>query len=189
KFLHQAVLICAITPFNTAFSLRGAGFNDSDSQLLASSAKLGQSFLAGQLCFQFGLLVSHIDVLAICVKRRRNPVLVYPQPQQFHGSNRGLLTVHQRAGRAGGVVSHIHHAGGVCPTLDPVVMCPIHLDQFTKVRFPFSPRSMTRSLPTPLPYSFFNQPAPRRLPSYRVTRLYQLFHRQRRPKVVVMFSV
>src|SRR5262249_7373024 len=48
---------------------------------------------------------------------------------------------------------------------------------------------MTRSLPTPLPYSFFNQPAPQRLPSYRVTRLYQLFHRQRRPKVVAMFSV
>src|SRR5882672_6240345 len=148
-FFHQAILVCAVISFDSAFCLRRIGRRVANPQPLAHLTKLRHRHHPLQLFFPARF--SNVHVLPIRIQRRRNTVFLDPSSQHSRRGPDRLLTPQARQRISAGIVHHVHQAATRTSSLQPLVKASIHLHQFPHMLFPFSPLAVHTPLPRSTP--------------------------------------
>jgi len=140
KFAGEAILEHAPEAFDAAFSLRTAGSDEGDAELLEGAAELrGLSFSRELFFHRPEVVVADEDATVIAIKRERDAVAAQQLAKQREKAGGGFGG-EELGGQdfSGGIVLHAERGQSRAAAFEPVMGGAIELDQFA-----FAGRSQT----------------------------------------------
>src|SRR5882762_267257 len=140
KFAGEAILEHAPEAFDAAFSLRTAGSDEGDAELLEGAAELrGLSFSRELFFHRPEVVVADEDATVIAIKRERDAVAAQQLAEQREKAGGGFGG-EELGGQdfSGGIVLHAERGQSRAAAFEPVMGRAIELDQFA-----FAGRSQT----------------------------------------------
>src|SRR5262249_62261196 len=148
QFLHQPVLMRAVSAFHAALGWGRAGGDDADPQLLTHTSELRERYFAGEL---FRLRGPPVHVLPVRVECTGHAVALDPAVEQSSCCPGGLLRGKLGAHRTRGIIHHVHQTGARAAFFQPLMKTAIQLHQFTEMHLALPPLAIRPPLAMPPP--------------------------------------
>ena len=152
--LHQPILKRPVTSLHTALRLRRMRADQLHVQVPHRTTELRLRWRSRQRFLAIRCSIHTKNAVPIHVQRPRQTTLVHVVTHHRHCRLRRLRFEELRLDPVRRVVDHHHQHCPGPPTLEPIVMRSVHLNQLAEHRTTRSPRSMGRAATARLPSSF-----------------------------------
>src|SRR3990172_2652992 len=116
--------------------------DDLDLQLGQTLFKMAHGFQVVKLFFDGRLGPGLIRGVLVQVNALRNAILPYIPLHAVHGGHSALVVIKTAMHGVGGIIDVSHEHTDRPPTLEPVMMGAIYLDQLSEMGFPLPPLTM-----------------------------------------------